>query len=102
MTKQLRYLFMLLLSMMVSAHSFAAGNLITEQVTVNVATAGTLSSKIPEADKYRITNLKLTGELNVEDIKFIRQMAGCYYDTGGSKYPGKLQHLDLGGAKFVG
>ena len=101
MTKQLRYLFMLLLSMMVSAHAFAAGNLITEQVTVDVATAGTLSSKIPEADKYRITNLKLTGELNVRDIMFIRQMAGCYYDTG-SKYPGKLQHLDLGGAKFVG
>ena len=89
MTKQLRYLFMLLLSMMVSAHAFAADNLITEQVTVNVATAGTLRSTIPEADKYRITNLKLTGDLNVEDIKFIREMAGCYYDTG-SKYPGKL------------
>ena len=102
MTKQLRYLFMLLLSMMVSAHSFAAGNLITEQVTVDVATAGTLSSKIPEADKCRITNLKLTGELNVEDIKFVREMAGCYYNTHGGKYDGNLQHLDLGGAKFVG
>lgn len=100
MTKQLRYLFMLLLSMMVSAHVFAADNLITEQVTINVATAGTLSSKIPKADKYRITNLKLTGELNVEDIKFIRQMASYYYDN--CKDNGNLQHLDLGGAKFVG
>lgn len=91
---------MLLLSMMVSAHVFAADNLITEQVTINVATAGTLSSKIPKADKYRITNLKLTGELNVEDIKFIRQMASYYYDN--CKDNGNLQHLDLGGAKFVG
>lgn len=101
MTQKIRCLFMLLLSMMVSAHAFAADNLITEQVTVNVATAGTLSRKI-SADKCRITNLKLTGELNVEDIKFIREMAGCYYNTHGGKYDGNLQHLDLGGAKFVG
>lgn len=102
MAKQLRYLFMLLLSMMVSVHAFAADNLITEQVTINVATAGTLSRKIPKANKYRITNLKLTGELNVEDIKLIREMAGCYYNTDSyTYYDGNLQHLDLGGAKFV-
>ena len=37
---------MLLLSMMVSAHVFAADNLITEQVTINVATAGTFWRKV--------------------------------------------------------
>ena len=67
-----------------------------------MAEAGTLASKVGSADKYKITNLKLTGNLNVEDMKFIREMAGCYYDENGSKYDGHLQHLDLADAKFVG
>lgn len=77
-------------------------DLITNQVAVNVETAGTLRSKIAIEDKFRITNLKLTGELNVDDIMLIREMAGCYYNDNGDKYDGHLQHLDLSGAKFVG
>lgn len=77
-------------------------DLITNQVAVNVEAAGTLRSKIAIEDKFRITNLKLTGELNVDDIMLIREMAGCYYNDNGDKYDGHLQHLDLSGAKFVG
>ena len=70
--------------------------LVTQQITVNVPTAGTLS-KIIQSDKmYKITNLKITGSLNADDIRFIRKMAGCYYNGNGSKYDGHLQYLDLG------
>lgn len=78
-------------------------DLITNQVAVNVEAAGTLRSKIVAIDdQFMFTNLKVTGELNVDDIKFIREMAGCYYSVKGDKCIGNLQHLDLSGAKFVG
>lgn len=54
-----------------------ADDLITEQVVVTVEEPGTLSDKISEADKNRITNLKLVGELESKDILFVREMAGA-------------------------
>ena len=70
--------------------------LVTQQITVNVPTAGTLSDIIQSDKMYKITNLKITGFLNSDDIRFIRKMAGCYYNGNGSKYDGHLQYLDLG------
>lgn len=70
--------------------------LVTQQITVNVPTAGTLSNIIQSDKMYKITNLKITGSLNADDIRFIRKMAGCYYNGNGSKYDGHLQYLDLG------
>lgn len=70
--------------------------LVTQQITVNVPTAGTLSDIIQSDKMYKITNLKITGFLNADDIRFIRKMAGCYYNGNGSKYDGHLQYLDLG------
>lgn len=70
--------------------------LVTQQITVNVPTAGTLSNIIQSDKMYKITNLKITGLLNSDDIRFIRKMAGCYYNGNGSKYDGHLQYLDLG------
>ena len=56
-----------------------------------VAKAGELSSIIPEAEKYTITSLTISGELNGTDIKFIREnMAGCSTNSMGS-----LKNLDL-------
>lgn len=75
--------------------------LITEQVKINVVEAGTLSERIKSDLKYKITSLKLSGELNIDDIQYIREMAGCYYDTNGSKYDGHLEELDLKDASFV-
>ena len=54
----------------------AADNLITQQITITLDSAGTLSSKISNADKYRITNLKIIGEINGTDLRIIREMAG--------------------------
>ena len=78
---------------------FADSSLITDEVSLSVS-AGTLSSKISYADKYRITNLKLEGELNMDDIKFLREMAGCYTDGDGFRVDGHLQSLDLSAAQF--
>ena len=66
-------------------------------ITLNVK-AGELSSLIPESKKYKITNLKLIGELNIDDILFIREMGACrnYLNEG------CLQHLDISDVTFVG
>ena len=75
--------------------------LITEQIKINVGEAGTLCDRIKSDLKYKITSLKLSGKLNIDDIQYIREMAGCYYDTNGSKYDGHLEELDLKDASFV-
>ncbi len=66
-------------------------------ITLNVK-AGELSSLIPKSKKYKITNLKLIGELNIDDILFIREMGACrnYLNEG------CLQHLDISDVTFVG
>ena len=68
-------------------------------VTVNVETAGTLPTLISLNDKYEITDLALTGNLNGIDIRFIREMAGS--DAEGKKTNGKLSTLDLSGTNIV-
>lgn len=74
--------------------------LITQQRIVNVERPGSLSSLINDYDKYRITNLKLKGELDISDVIFIREMAGCYAGVGVPKYNGHLLHLDMSEVKF--
>ena len=100
MTKSLRYFFMFL-CMLCSTATFATDNLITEQIMINIDKAGTLRSMVSEAKKNKITNLKLSGELNVDDFKFVRELAGCYNDAG-QRYDGNLQHIDLGDVRFIG
>ena len=73
--------------------------LITRQITINLDKAGTLPDRISESQKYLITNLKIVGEVNGTDWKFIREMAGRDYN----RYltDGKLSILDLSDAKIV-
>ena len=52
--------------------------LITEQIKINVVKAGTLCDRIKSDLKYKITSLKLSGKLNIDDIQYIREMAGFY------------------------
>ena len=70
-------------------------------MTLNVE-AGTLSSLIPASKMYKITELKLSGELNVEDLKVIRRMGACRKSSKDEWYDGHLQHLDISDAEFVG
>lgn len=70
-----------------------------EPITVNVQTAGTLASHISDADKYTITELKVTGPLSNSDIFLLREMAGV--GTNETATEGKLVSLDLSGASIV-
>lgn len=72
---------------------------VTPPVNLHVAPAGTLPDMIAANEKYLITNLTLTGELNGTDILFIREMAGR--DVNGNQTDGKLSVLDLSGADIV-
>ena len=78
----------------------ADDGLITKQITVKLDKAGTLSDKIGSTKKYQITNLKIIGEINGDDLMFIRNMAGGvdFYDETQN---GKLADLDLSEARIV-
>ena len=79
---------------------YAADNdLITEQITIKLVKAGTLPDKIASSRKYKITNLKIIGEINGTDWRMIREMAGS--DAEGYSTDGKLSVLDLSEAKIV-
>ena len=73
---------------------YAADNdLITKQITIKLEKAGTLPDRIGSSKKYKITNLKIIGEINGTDWRMIREMAG--------RTDGKLSVLDLSEAKIV-
>ena len=61
-----------------------------QQITLHVESAGTLPGMIDESRFFYIYNLKLTGELNVTDIRLIRTLA-----------QENLQILDLSEARIV-
>ena len=61
--------------------------------------AGRLKDIIPEEEKYNITSLILYGEINGDDVAFIRDMAGIDSDLKTTE--GKLEVLDLTNARVV-
>ena len=75
--------------------------------TIHVAKAGTLSNYISNDEKYQIEELTLTGEINGDDLGFLREMAGKKRVTTGMRYPGfdntegKLKSLDFSDSKLV-
>ena len=72
------------------------------RLTLHLKTPGTLHTVISESDKYEITSLTLTGNLNGTDIRFIREMAGSNeYGNEILFLLGKLAALDLSGANIV-
>ena len=75
----------------------AAGDV--QQTKVEVKTAGTLSTLIDASQKYEITSLAVSGDLNGDDILFLREMAGR--DLKGDATEGKLAVLDLSDANIV-
>ena len=79
----------------------ADDGLITNQVVINLDEPGTLPQKISASDKYRITNLKVKGDINGTDLGFLREMAGQSIN-GIDETNGKLSTLDLSDTKIVG
>ena len=98
-TMKLKGLFLCLVFLLCNATSHAADDLITRQITIKLDKAGTLPDKIGSSKKYKITNLKIIGEINGTDWRLIRDMAGRAFDT--TITPGKLTVLDLSEAKIV-
>ena len=94
-----QFLFVVFMFLGCLAIHAADDDLITEQVTVTLDEAGTLPDKITSAEKYKITNLKIVGEINGTDLRLIREMAGS--NSSGSPTNGKLAFLDLSEAKIV-
>ena len=78
----------------------ADDGLITNQVVITLDGPGTLPQKMSASDKYRITNLKIKGDINGTDLGFIREMAGQSIN-GIDETDGKLSTLDLSEAKIV-
>ena len=95
--RQMMFVVFMLLGCM-SIHA-ADDGLITEQITIKLDKAGTLPDRISKSKKYLITNLKIVGEVNGTDWRFIREMAGCDYYMDITD--GKLSILDLSDAKIV-
>ena len=89
-------MFMLLGCLSIQA---ADDGLVTTQITIKLDKAGTLPDRISESKKNLITNLKIVGEVNGTDWKFIREMAGRDYNMNITD--GKLSILDLSDAKIV-
>ena len=77
----------------------ADDDLITKQITIKLDEAGTLPGRIASSKKYKITNLKIVGEINGTDLRMIREMAGR--DYYGNSTNGNLSVLDLSEAKIV-
>ena len=93
--------FMVLMFLLLNCFaSYAANeNLITKQITLKLTEAGTLPNKIASSKKNLVTNLKIIGEINGTDLRFIREMAGS--DIDGNSTSGNLSVLDLSEARFV-
>ena len=68
-------------------------------ITIKMDKAGTLPKMIASNEMYKITNLKIIGEINGTDLRMIREMAGRDYI--GNSTDGKLSVLDLSEAKIV-
>lgn len=66
---------------------------------LTVTTAGSLPDMIPLSEKYTITELKLKGQLNGTDFRFLREMAGA--DVQSEPTNGKLKSLDLTDCRIV-
>ena len=94
-------LFLTAVFMLLGCFSIQAADddLITKQITIKLDKAGTLPNKIASSEMYKITNLKIIGEINGTDWNMIREMAGR--DNRGYGTEGKLSVLDLSEAKIV-
>ena len=95
-----RYLMIFVLLLGCLSIQAADKDLITQQITIKLDKAGTLPNRIGSSKQYKITNLKIVGEINGTDLRLIRDMAGGAVD-GNDTTKGKLSVLDLSEAKIV-
>lgn len=78
---------------------FAASPVMAKHVNIKVKQPGQLAERIKKHEKYSITSLKLSGQLNAEDVRVLRDL--CGRDTLGNETPGRVNHVDLRNVTFV-
>ena len=88
-------LVMILLFCGAVSHAADDDDLITQQITIKLDNAGTLSDRIGSSKRNKITNLKIEGEMNADDFYVVRSMVGGEYRSG------NLAILDLSEVKIV-
>lgn len=76
-----------------------AGGSAQSEIHLDVLVPGALSHLIPESEKYNVVSLSVKGELNGDDLRMLREMAGS--DVNGIATPGILENLDLSEARMV-
>lgn len=76
-----------------------SGSIIGTVAIVDVKKAGLLSTLISDDAKYNITDLTVKGDINGDDISFIREMAGA--DVNGDETKGHLSKLSMKDANIV-
>jgi len=70
-----------------------------KKIAVTVDKPGSLHLKISDKDKFSVSELTVSGQLNGDDLFMLREMAG--YSMAGSKPKGNLVRLDLAEAEFI-
>jgi len=72
------------------------------KMSVDVSEHGTLSTILDESARQKVTSLTVTGQLDGDDIKLLRNMAGAGSEMQADKWYGSLMELDLSGATIKG
>lgn len=79
-----------------------ATGLLTEPMEVTTGpTGGNLESMFDNFSRHAVASLKINNGVNILDIAFIRELAGCY-GADGVKHDGNLRRLDLSDAWLTG
>lgn len=78
---------------------FVLENTLSPDNLINVEVAGTLPSYIGFGNQLKYNSLRLSGKLNGDDIRYLREMAGR--DVNGKETAGVLTDLDFSQALIV-
>lgn len=78
---------------------FMASPAMAKHLNIKVKEPGQLAQRIKKYDRYTITSIKLSGQLNAEDVRALRDL--CGRDTLGNETPGRVYHVDLHDVTFV-
>ena len=79
------------------------GDIITNTKKIHIDQAGTLRDILDLDTARKLTEVVITGELNLNDFLYLREAAGCLDISGEDavRYDGVLQNLDLSNAKLI-
>ena len=79
------------------------GDIITKTKKIHIDQAGTLRDILEPDTAGKLTEVVITGELNLNDFLYLREAAGCLVIVGEDVFTvdGVLQNIDLSNAKLI-